>query len=111
MSEKLKSIKEEITDVKEQLSMQEMLVKALESKNKFMVFVIICLFIIIILQMGVIVYQYWNNSQYGVVENTEETTTEQNGVYNLYDSEGNMISSDLSLEEMQELIDLNGGVE
>lgn len=42
---------------------------------------------------------------------TTTTTTEQQGLYNFYDSEGNMVTSDLSLEEMQELIDLNKGLE
>lgn len=36
-----------------------------------------------------------------------ETTTDQSGVYNFTDSEGNVVSSDLSLEEMKELVEVN----
>ena len=36
-----------------------------------------------------------------------ETTTDQSGVYNFTDSEGNVVSSDLSLEEMKELVEAN----
>lgn len=68
------------------------------------------LFVIILALLAInayFAYQFTTTS----VMTTEETTTEQNGAYNFYDSEGNMISSDLSLDEMQELIDLNGGAE
>ena len=40
---------------------------------------------------------------------TTTYSTDMDGAYNFYDSDGNLITSDLSLDEMQELIDINNG--
>lgn len=87
---------------------------AVEAMNKhydresFMIKVLVA---IIFALICLVTYQYYERSQLVPCTTTETTTTEQDVLYNFYDSEGNLISSDLSLEEMQELIDLNKEVE
>ena len=84
---------------------------AVEAMNKhydresFMIKVLVA---IIFALICLVTYQYYELSQLTPYTTTDTT---QEGLYNFYDSEGNLISSDLSLEEMQELIDLNAGVE
>ena len=48
-------------------------------------------------------------TNYGILETTTETT--QEGMYNYYGVDGDIISSDLSLDELQELIDFNRSLE
>lgn len=45
-------------------------------------------------------------TNYGIMETTTTETT-QDGLYNYYGVDGDIISSDLSLDELQELIDYN----
>ena len=94
-------------DIETQNETVQFLARSLDNANKrekthryFLYFIIVVLLAI----NGWFTYMFTTTS---VVETTEETTT-QEGVYNFTDSEGNIISSDLSLEEMQELIDING---
>ncbi len=51
-------------------------------------------------------------TNYGIMETTTTTeTTTQEGLYNYYGVDGDIVSSDLSLDEMQALIDLNRSLE
>lgn len=103
----LSEIKENIEEVKQsQENAHQLAIKVLEQNYKRERFINKCFLSIIgalLIINGYFAYQFTNTTEM----TTTETTTEQSGMYNFYDSEGNMISSDLSLEEMQELIDLN----
>lgn len=104
----LSEIKENIEEVKQsQENAYQLAIKVLEQNNKRERFTVKCLLAIIgalLIINGYFAYQFTTTT---VMETYETTETTQDGMYNFYDSEGNMISSDLSLEEMQELIDLN----
>lgn len=93
----LNEIKENIEEVKQsQENAFVYAIEALKAKNKLTEFVLKCFFVIIILQMGIIVYQYWNNSQYGYIETTEEWS--QDGDYNIYNKDGKMINGEYPVE-------------
>ena len=84
---------------------------AVEAMNKYYdreSFMLKVLVAIIFALVCLVTYQYCERPQL-ILHTTTETT--QEGLHNFYDSEGNLISSDLSLEEMQELIDLNKEIE
>lgn len=72
-----------------------------EKARKGFITIIIALILVILIETCGFIYYI---SNYGVLE----TTTEQEGIYNFIDSEGNAVSSDLSLDEMKELIEVNG---
>lgn len=110
MKQLIDEMHNEVKEVKERNDYFEILIKALDKSNHFKETVIKCLVLLEICTLGVVCYQAYQmaNGEY-TTTTTEETY--QDGAYNFYDSEGNMISSDLSLEEMKELIDLNGGNE
>lgn len=96
-------------DIETQNETVQFLARSLDNANKrekahryFLYFIIVVLLAI----NGWFTYMFTTTS---VVETTEETTsTSQEGVYNFKDSEGNIISSDLSLEKMKELVEING---
>ena len=71
-----------------------------EKSRKCFLTIIVALILVILIETCGFIYYI---SNYGVLE-----TTEQEGIYNFIDSEGNAISSDLSLEDMKELIEVNG---
>lgn len=111
MNKEVEHIREDVEEVKEsQKNAYELAIYTLEQNSKRERFIIKILVAIIIALLAINAYFAYVFTTTTVVT-TEETTTEQSGLYNFYDSEGNAISSDLSLEEMQELIDLNGGAE
>lgn len=94
MKTEIENISKDLKEINEkQKSAYEYAIEALKAKNKLTEFVLKCFFVIIILQMGIIVYQYWNNSQYGYVETTEEWS--QDGDYNIYNKDGEMIKGKL----------------
>lgn len=73
-------------------------------------FIVKALFILCIILSGITAYLSYTLATTSVVETTTTTTTNSQdltGAYNFYDSEGNLVSSDLSLDEMKELITLN----
>lgn len=113
MKQAINEIKEEVQEVKERSEYYEILVTNLDKSNRFKEKIIRVLLIfiafILILSFSIIGYMAYQMAN-GEYTTTTETTS-QEGVYNFYDSEGNMVSSDLSLDEMQELIDLNRGDE
>ena len=72
-----------------------------EKSRKCFLTIIVALILVILIETCGFIYYI---SNYEILE----TTTEQEGIYNFIDSEGNAISSDLSLEDMKELIEVNG---
>lgn len=72
-----------------------------EKSRKCFLTIIVALILVILIETCGFIYYI---SSYEILE----TTTEQEGIYNFIDSEGNAISSDLSLEDMKELIEVNG---
>lgn len=73
-------------------------------------FIVKVLFVLCIILAGITAYLSYTLATTSVVETTTTTTTNSQdltGAYNFYDSEGNLVSSDLSLDEMKELITLN----
>lgn len=110
MKKQIEEIRKEVKEMEKELENQDttmvLLEKSLDNSNRRHNMVIRCLMVIIVILLvinGYFAYKFTNTT---VMETTEETS--QEGVYNFVDSEGNMVSSDLSLEEMQELIDING---
>lgn len=114
MEQVINDIKEEVKEAKEKNGYYEMLVTNLDKSNRFKekIIRILLLFItvILILSFGIIGYMTYQMANGEYTATTTETTN-QEGLYNFYDSDGNMVSSDLSLDDMQELIDLNRGNE
>lgn len=109
MEETMKNLNKEVNKMEKDIETQnetvQFLAQSLDNANKrekthryFLYFIIIVLLAI----NGWFTYMFTTTT----VLETEETS--QEGVYNFVDSDGNMVSSDLSLEEMQELIDING---
>lgn len=104
MKQAINEIKEEVQEVKEKNEYYEILVTNLDKSNRFKEKIIRVLLVfiafILILSFNIIGYMAYQmaNDEY-----TTETTS-QEGVYNFYDSEGNMVSSDLSLKRQKKLI-------
>lgn len=113
MKQAISEIKEEVQEVKERSEYYEILVTNLDKSNRFKEKIIRVLLVfiafILILSFSIIGYMAYQMANGEYTTTTEMTS--QEGLYNFYDSEGNMVSSDLSLDEMQELIDLNRGDE
>lgn len=108
MLEQVKEIRKEVQGLEEELKEKDytlhLLDRSLEHSNRRHTVVIRYLVGIIAILLainGFFAYQFATTT-------VSETTTEQSGVYNFMDAEGNVISSDLSLEEMKELVELNG---
>lgn len=102
--EEIKKDKEEIFELGEKIDNSfEFMSKQMERNYQREKFHSKILFIIIIVLLLIIGYDSYMDANSTVME-----TSEQEGIYNYIDSEGNMISSDLSLEDMKELIRING---
>lgn len=103
--EQLDEIKEEIKKTKgETLNAYDLAIKTIEQnykREKFMIKCLLAIILILLMINGYFAYVFTTTS-------VVETTTEQEGIYNFCDSEDNMVSSDLSLDEMKELIEING---
>lgn len=104
---KFKKEKEEmekgVKKINEDMTLLEKVIDSNNRKSNTAIKILFVLNIIAYCIIGYFAYVYTTTT---VMETTE--TTEQEGVYNFVDSDGNMVSSNLSLEEMQELIDING---
>ena len=113
MTGKIDELEKSFDQVEKQVKQKEdVILRVLEAKNKeaartskhTLIIILFLIFTILIETCGFIYYI----SNYGILETTEAT---QEGLYNFVDSEGNVISSDLSIDEMKELIKLNGEAE
>ena len=110
MNNDLEKVSQRLAEVdNNQKSAYQVAVEAMNKHYDRESFMIKVLVAIIFALICLVTYQYYERSQLIPYPTTETTT--QDGLYNFHDSEGNLISSDLSLEEMQELIDLNKEVE
>ena len=108
MEKKLDKMERNINEIeKETQDVYKFALHTLDLKNeennkarKGFITIIIALILVTLIETCGFLYYI---SNYGILE-----TTEQEGIYKFVDSEGNAISSDLSLEDMKELIELNG---
>lgn len=92
-------------EMKDENNIYQFSLRMIEENYKREKFVVKVLFVICLALSAIVAGLSYTLATTSVVETT--TTTTQDGAYNFHDSEGNLISSDLSLDEMQELIDLN----
>ena len=121
MQDTIRHLKDETEKMEEELKGYEIIAKAIESRNKTldkenkdkMCIIRWLLLLLVVSITGNAFAISWLIETYYVEETaTYETTTystDMDGAYNFYDSDGNLITSDLSLDEMQELIDINNG--
>lgn len=120
MQETVKNIKKDVNDMEEKVEKTEFALQALNSRNAVSRRYENCLLIAVVILATLLIMSVVGNVfailwliETDYVEETEtiETSydTSMEGAYNFYDSDGNLVNSDLSLEEMQELIDLNNG--
>lgn len=107
MLEQVKEIRKEVHGLEEELKEKDytmnLLEKSLDHSNRRHVVTI--RYLIGIIAALLVINGYFG---YQLATTTVTETSEQSGVYNFMDAEGNMISSDLSLEKMKELVELNG---
>lgn len=104
MKNQIDEVREDIEEInKKQMNAYELAIHTLEQNNKRERFIVRILLVIILILLGINAYFAYVFTTITVVE---ETSME--GAYNFYDSEGNLVSSDLSLDEMKELVQLNG---
>ena len=121
MQETIRHLKDETEKMEEELKGYEIIAKAIESRNKTldkenkdkMCIIRWLLLLLVVSITGNAFAISWLIETDYVEETTKyETTTysaDLDGAYNFYDSDGKLITSDLSLDEMQELIDINNG--
>lgn len=120
MQETVKNIKKDVNDMEEKVEKAEFALQALNSRNAvsrryencLLIAVVVLATLLIMSVVGNVCAILWLIETDYVEETvTTETSydTSMEGAYNFYDSDGNLVNSDLSLEEMQELIDLNNG--
>lgn len=116
MQETIRHLKDETEKMEEELKGYETIAKAIESRNKTLdkenkdkMCIIKWLLLLLVVS---IIGNAFAISWLIETDYVEETTTysaDMDGAYNFYDSDGNLITSDLPLDEMQELIDINNG--
>lgn len=120
MQETVKNIKKDVDDMEEKVEKAEFALQALNSRNEVSRRYENCLLIAVVALATLLIMSVVGNvcailwlieTDYVEETVTTETScdTSMEGAYNFYDSDGNLVNSDLSLEEMQELIDLNNG--
>lgn len=121
MQETVKNIKKDVNDMEEKVEKAEFALQALNSRNevsrryenRLVISVVFLAILLIMSVVGNVCAILWLiETDYVEESTTYESTTydaDMEGAYNFYDSDGNLVNSDLSLEEMQELIDLNNG--
>lgn len=121
MQETVKNIKKDVNDMEEKVEKAEFALQALNSRNevsrryenRLVISVVFLAILLIMSVVGNVCAILWLIETDYVEESTTYESTmydaDMEGAYNFYDSDGNLVNSDLSLEEMQELIDLNNG--
>lgn len=121
MQETIRHLKDETEKMEEELKGYEIIAKAIESRNKTLdkenkdkmcIIRWLLLLLVVSITGNAFAISWLIETDYVEETATYETTTysaDMDGAYNLYDSAGNLITSDLSLDEMQELIDINNG--
>lgn len=121
MQETVRQLKDETEKMEEKLKGYEVIARAIESRNKTLdkenkdkmcIIKWLLLLLIVSITGNAFAISWLIETDYAEETATYKTTTysaDMEGAYNFYDSDGNSITSDLSLEEMQELIDINNG--
>ena len=121
MQETVRHLKDETEKMEEKLKGYEIIAKAIESRNKTLdkenkdkmcIIRWLLLLLVVSITGNAFAISWLIETNYVEETPTYETTTysaDMDGAYNFYDSDGNLITSDLSLDEMQELIDINNG--
>ena len=121
MQETVRYLKDETEKMEEKIKGYEIIAKAIESRNKTLdkenkdkMCIIKWLLLLLVVSIigNAFAISWLIETDYVEETTTYETTTysaDMDGAYNFYDSDGNLITSDLSLDEMQELIDINNG--
>ena len=121
MQETVRHLKDETEKMEEKLKGYEIIAKAIESRNKTLdkenkdkmcIIRWLLLLLVVSITGNAFAISWLIETDYVEETTTYETTTystDMGGAYNFYDSNGNLITSDLSLDEMQELIDINNG--
>ena len=106
MEELMKDIEKDLNETNQEMrNVYDLTLKIMEKKDNLSKFIIRCFLVITVILLLINGYLGYTLATTTVLDTNE---TNQEGVYNFVDSEGNMVSSDLSLEEMKELIELNG---
>lgn len=90
---------EKIAKQHETLAMELLKELKLQTKRWFVAFCIT-----ILLELSTIIGFIWYLNQYDFT-----STIEQNGVYTLVDSEGNIISSDITPEQIEKIMEIING--
>ena len=121
MQETIRHLKDETEKMEEELKGYEIIAKAIESRNKTLdkenkdkmcIIRWLLLLLVVSITGNAFAISWLIETDYVEETTTYETTTystDMDGAYSFYDSDGNLITSDLSLDEMQELIDINNG--
>ena len=121
MQDTVRHLKDETEKMEEKLKGYEIIAKAIESRNKTLdkenkdkmcIIRWLLLLLVVSITGNAFAISWLIETDYVEETATYETTTystDMDGAYNFYDSDGNLITSDLSLDEMQELIDINNG--
>ena len=121
MQETIRHLKDETEKMEEELKGYEVIAKAIESRNKTLdkenkdkmcIIRWLLLLLVVSITGNAFAISWLIETDYVEETATYETTTystDMDSAYNFYDSDGNLITSDLSLDEMQELIDINNG--
>ena len=121
MQETVRHLKDETEKMEEKLKGYEIIAKAIESRNKTLdkenkdkmcIIRWLLLLLVVSITGNAFAISWLIETNYVEETPTYETTTystDADGAYNFHDSDGNLITSDLSLDEMQELIDINNG--
>ena len=121
MQETIRHLKDETEKMEEELKGYEVIAKAIESRNKTLdkenkdkmcIIRWLLLLLVVSITGNAFAISWLIETDYVEETTTYETTTystDMDGAYNSYDSDGNLITHDLSLDEMQELIDINNG--
>ena len=121
MQDTVRHLKDETEKMEEKLKEYEIIAKAIESRNKTLdkenkdkmcIIRWLLLLLVVSITGNAFAISWLIETEYVEETTTYETTTystDMDGAYKFYDSDGNLITSDLSLDEMQELIDINNG--
>ena len=121
MQETIRHLKDETEKMEEELKGYEVIARAIESRNKTLdkenkdkmcIIMWLLLLLVVSITGNAFAISWLIETDYVEETTTYETTTystDMDGAYNSYDSDGNLITRDLSLDEMQELIDINNG--
>lgn len=98
MKKQIEEVREDIEEVKkDQIDAYKVAIKAMEQTAKRERFHAKIYLVIILVLLGVIAYDTYQDSQIGYIETTEEWS--QDGDYNIYNKDGSMTNGDIPYGE------------